>query len=158
MNLYLAGPGIFFKNSETHFLRIEKIVKDHGHLPSIPYSTSRNSKEIFKQNLWLLNNCDAVVADVTPFRGPSVDVGTTWEIGYAFARGKPVYGYGYQSRPDYAARVRDYEHEDRIIEDFGLFDNLMIAESLTGLVLHPNSIYRALSGVMTLVDAQNPGL
>ena len=41
----------------------------------------------------LIDSCRALLANVTPFRGPSADVGTAWEMGYASGQGKPVVAY-----------------------------------------------------------------
>ena len=41
----------------------------------------------------LMDTCQLGIANTTPFRGPSMDVGTAVEMGYLYAQGKPVYGY-----------------------------------------------------------------
>ncbi len=33
------------------------------------------------------------MANLTPFRGVSADIGRVFEVAYAFARAKPVFGY-----------------------------------------------------------------
>ena len=52
-------------------------------------SGSTATAEIFQANLLALSECDQMVAILD---GPQVDDGTAWEIGYAHARGLPVYG------------------------------------------------------------------
>ena len=52
-----------------------------------------------------MDGVDLVIANMTPFRGPSMDVGTAVELGYSFARGLPVFGYT-NIVDDYEARVR----------------------------------------------------
>ena len=44
---------------------------------------------IFRVCLDALDHCDCLVAVLD---GPQVDDGTAWEMGYAYARGLPVYG------------------------------------------------------------------
>ena len=36
---------------------------------------------------------DAIIANLTPFRGPSADAGTVYELGYMAGRGKLCLGY-----------------------------------------------------------------
>jgi nucleoside 2-deoxyribosyltransferase len=74
-----------------------------------------------------MNRCVAGLANLTPFRGPSADVGTAFEMGYLFGRGFPVFGYT-SHVDDYAARVRGQEPGDgeQMVEAFGLADNLML--------------------------------
>jgi nucleoside 2-deoxyribosyltransferase len=35
----------------------------------------------------------AIIANLTPFRGPSADVGTVYEVGFARALGLKIFGY-----------------------------------------------------------------
>ncbi len=82
---------------------------------------------------------DALIANITPFRGPHMDPGTAWEIGYAEARGKPVILWSADSRL-LASRVgaatptgwRDAD--GHAVEDFGGRENLMIAPA--GTLVH----------------------
>ena len=39
-----------------------------------------------------IRSCEAIVADLTPFRGPSADVGTVCEVGFARALGLKIFG------------------------------------------------------------------
>jgi len=82
-----------------------------------------------------IRRCAAVVANLTPFRGPSADPGTVYEVGFARALGRPVFGYA-TTTMGYAARVRlqsgeghpaGYDADGLLIEEFGLFENLMVA-------------------------------
>ena len=97
---------------------------------------------IFKTNRELIDSCHAVLANVTPFRGPSADVGTAWEMGYASGQGKPVVAYsddlsvyrdkvfrgGWSGAP---AEARDKNGNE--IEDFGGIDNLMLTQSVIAI-------------------------
>ena len=42
-----------------------------------------------------MHSCDALVANLTPFRGVSADAGTAFEVGFMRALGRPVLGYTY---------------------------------------------------------------
>ena len=77
------------------------------------------------------------MVNMQPFRGPNMDVGTAYEVGYADALGLPVFAYS-TDQTAYASRVpqpsRNYiEADGWTVEDFGLKDNLMMigAASLT---------------------------
>lgn len=48
---------------------------------------------IFARDVRLIDECDVVVADLNAFRGAEPDSGTCFELGYAFARGKRLFGY-----------------------------------------------------------------
>ena len=71
-----------------------------------------------------------------------MDVGTTFEIGYAVAKGIPVVGYTADPR-EYVQRLPhsvDTESglrigmDDMVVEDFGRTDNLMVAVGVEALV------------------------
>ena len=38
---------------------------------------------IFDANIQKIDECSAVIANITPFRDPGMDAGTAFEIGYA---------------------------------------------------------------------------
>ena len=96
---------------------------------------------IFRQNVALIEKSDLVLANIVPFRGPSADPGTVWEIGYAYARGIPVICYGsagtYLERCRTAGLESALKGRDRdgfVIEDFGERENLMITRCATLIV------------------------
>jgi len=64
-----------------------------------------------------------------------------WEIGYAFSQGKKIFAYS-SAISHYLTRVSPrttvegeswIDEEGMLVENFGLFDNLMIHHSLSGL-------------------------
>ena len=88
----------------------------------------------------VMRGCDAMIVNLTPFRGPSADVGSAYEMGFMRALGRPIFAYTNDARafPDRVAAVcggalcvrPTGEHEDpdgMAIEPFGLHDNLMLA-------------------------------
>src|SRR3546814_43940 len=92
---------------------------------------------IDRANIALIERADAVLANLDFFRGPEPDSGTCFEVGYAVAKGKSVFGY----IPDcgsFAERIRE-RHPHAIgpggvldvhgwsIEEFGLPLNLMLS-------------------------------
>ena len=81
---------------------------------------------------------DAVVANMTPFRGPSADAGTCYEMGFAKGLGKLVVGWTEDPRcwQEKIAAVTlltpdgDWfrDAEGMLCRDFGLIDNLMMVK------------------------------
>ena len=136
---YLAGPDVFLPNAKAEGKRKCEILLRCGIQGLFPLDNEivegkEMAHEIFLQNVALINRSDIVLANITPFRGPSLDPGTAWEIGYAYARGTPVICYG--SRATYLERCREHgwegavagwDREGMLIEDFGEQENLMIA-------------------------------
>jgi nucleoside 2-deoxyribosyltransferase len=148
--IYLAGPDVFFPEP----LRIAEARKttlaDYGLAGIFPLdnavdpalSPAEMAAAIFRLNRDLIDSCHGVLANITPFRGASLDAGTAWEIGYACGRGKPVVAYTDDPAlyPDKVHRTgwsagagdaRDRNGHD--IENFGLVDNLMITESVVAI-------------------------
>src|SRR5579859_6384138 len=87
----------------------------------------------------VMQSCDAMIVNLTPFRGPSADVGSAYEMGFMRALGRRIFAYTNDDRP-FFDRVRAFcggavrerptgEHEDSdgmAIESFALRDNLML--------------------------------
>jgi nucleoside 2-deoxyribosyltransferase len=136
---YLAGPDVFFPDAKAEGKRKCEMLLRYGiqgHFPldhEIP-ECEEIAHAIFLGNVALINRSNLVIANIIPFRGPSLDPGTAWEIGYAYARGIPVICYG--SRTTYLERCRflgleshdaGWDHDGMQIENFGEQENLMIA-------------------------------
>ena len=93
--VYLAAP--LFTEAELDFNRkLRDRIKSSGFNVFLPQEDSNNiedkknrQKIIFDKNLKAIENSDLLVAVVD---GTDVDSGTAWEIGYAYARGKPIFG------------------------------------------------------------------
>jgi len=139
MKLYLAGPDVFAPDAPARFAAMRAACRAAGFTPLTPVdgdlppgmSGAALAAHIKQANVALLNACDAVVAHIAPFRGPNMDPGTAWEIGYAEALGKPVYLWTAEPRL-LAERTPGRDGKDEqgwMIEDFGLAENLMIGVS-----------------------------
>jgi nucleoside 2-deoxyribosyltransferase len=99
------------------------------------------SLTIFKANQAMMDAADTIIANLTPFRGPSADAGTVYELGYMAGRGKLCLAYS-NDPASYRERVaRLYEvktapaghltdPEGLTVEDFGWSDNLMMVHAL----------------------------
>lgn len=93
--VYLAAP--LFSEAELDFNRkLRDEMKNSGFNVFLPQEDSNNVKDrddrhkiIFSKNEAAIEKSDMIVAVVD---GADVDSGTAWEIGYAYARGKPILG------------------------------------------------------------------
>jgi len=133
MRVYLSGPDVFFPNAIEIGQAKKEICARFGLEGVYPldadFSILLEMKApadmgyaSFRLMVELMDGCDLVIANMTPFRGPSMDVGTAVEIGYMHGRGKPVFGYT-NVVADYADRVAP---DGFTIEPFGLIDNCMV--------------------------------
>jgi len=100
---------------------------------------------IYEGNINLINSCDAILANIFPFRGPSVDVGTAFEIGYGLAKGLVVVCYTSQKNL-YKDRVIP---DELLIEDFGMIDNLMIHCSARKIFSNSSKAIKYLSELLS---------
>ena len=145
--VYLAGPEVFFPDVEAVAARLKALCAAAGLTGLFPTDAERptgdgisTARAIYLGNVALIDQSDAVVADISPFRGAGMDPGTAWEIGYAIARGLPVFAWSHDLRA-YAERVGPagqgargpIDAEGLLVEDFGLVENLMIAESVVAV-------------------------
>ncbi len=145
--VYLAGPEVFLPNVAEVAEHLKASCAAHGLTGLFPTDAVHPigdgvtlARAIYLGNAALIDRSQAVIADISPFRGAGMDPGTAWEIGYAIARNLPVFAYSHDRRP-YAERVGPVGHAPRgpvdaeglLVEDFGLVENLMIAESVVAV-------------------------
>lgn len=147
MKIYLAGPDVFLPDAIEIGRRKAEICARHGLTGLYPLdnavdlSAAGASLAIFKGNETMMDAADAIIANLTPFRGPGADAGTVYELGYMAGRGK--YCLAYSNDPAaYADRVARYfavaksarghliDGDGLAVEDFGLPDNLMMIHTL----------------------------
>ena len=144
-SIYLAGPEVFLPDASTVIARKAALCRDFGFDALVPGDNDPAaagpddqggvSMAIYRANVRLMTVADVGIFNLTPFRGPSADAGTVFELGLMTGLGKRVYGYT-DVDGDYADRVaaaaeaapgaarRDLE--GRLVETFGRADNLMI--------------------------------
>jgi nucleoside 2-deoxyribosyltransferase len=162
--VYLAGPDVFFPDAlaigEAKKLicaehKLEGVFPLDATLELEGLSPPEQGHRCFDAMLDLMDGCRLVIANLTPFRGPSMDVGTAVEIGYMLGQGKPVFGYTNVAL-DYAARVSP---DGFFVEPFQLVDNLMVEGPMyrTGVpVIRQNvpqdEVYRSLEGFRLCVE------
>jgi len=112
--IYLAGPDVFRTKKEVKNVTaaLKKVSEKYGHTGSFPLDTELvpedgnfKSQEfsftIFRNNIRLIEEADVIIANMENFRGPNVDDGTAFEIGYGFARKKIIYGYSPTAKLSY---------------------------------------------------------
>lgn len=160
MRIYLAGPDVFLPDPLRAARAKQEICQRYGFIGLFPLDTNLDLANlspfeaglaIYKSNIELMDNCDLIVANMTPFRGPSMDVGTAFEMGYMAAKGKPVFGYTNDGRlyvERVAASKPGFDANGMAIEAFEMSDNLMMQGAiftsggvLLGEQLDPNIYY-----------------
>lgn len=153
--VYLAGPEVFLANVREIGTRKRAICARHGLVGVFP-ADEEDARDpaapLAEQGLAIsrameraMRGCDAMIVNLTPFRGPSADVGSAYEMGFMRALGRPVFAYSNDARP-FLDRVAAHcggavhlrptgEPEDTdgmAIEPFGLHDNLMLVGGVIG--------------------------
>ena len=145
-SVYLAGPDVFLPDAFEIGRRKIELCRRHGLTGLYPLDNAIDaaaedaSLRIFRGNETMMIAADAIIANLTPFRGPGADAGTVYELGYMAGRGKLCLGYS-NDPSSYADRVRGFTevvpHDRRLVdaagltvEDFGLSDNLMMMHAL----------------------------
>ena len=102
--IYLAGPDVFFRDSEAIFERLVAFCdtlglqgvppSDGGIAADLRLGDEERAQRIYEGNVRLIREADGVIANLVPFRGHEPDSGTVFEVGFATALGKPVVVYG----------------------------------------------------------------
>lgn len=147
--VYLAGPDVFLPAPEAWAAQRVAVCARFGLAGVTPLDALAAEpaawaalplwRRIALRNEAHIRSCAAVIANLTPFRGPSADVGTVYEVGFGRALGLKVFGYatvraGFLDRTlaalgTAAAADADgawWDADGLLVEQFGLFDNLMI--------------------------------
>jgi nucleoside 2-deoxyribosyltransferase len=94
--IYIAGP-LFNTHERWYLENIAAVLEKAGYQTFLPHRdagllgqiTLERRNKVFDADLEALDRCDICVALLT---GPDQDSGTSAEIGYSFAKGKPCYG------------------------------------------------------------------
>ncbi|MCX7933524.1 MAG: nucleoside 2-deoxyribosyltransferase [Rhodovarius sp.] len=153
MRVYLAGPDVFHPDAAARAARMKAACAAHGlegifplDPPPCPLPEGPAWRRIYTANEAHLRAADALLANITPFRGPSADVGTAWEMGFMRALGRPVLAWTEEER-DYAARIAP---DGLLVEDFGLADNLMLEGGAVAVLRGPGAFEAALRRLAAL--------
>ncbi|MBV8408627.1 MAG: nucleoside 2-deoxyribosyltransferase [Alphaproteobacteria bacterium] len=144
--VYLAGPDVFLPDAVSVGRRKKELCARFGFEGLYPFdneisptaaSSERVDLLIYRANAEMIHKADAGIFNLTPFRGPSADVGTVFELGMFVALRKPVFGYTNcaESYLDRIKKSRGVERDEvgmwrdwtgMSIEDFANADNLMV--------------------------------
>lgn len=136
--IYVAGPDVFSPNWERFKQEVRRYCHDVWLEPVFPDSKPKDSPaKIYRANISRIWRSNAVMANLQCFRGSEPDSGTVFEVGYAIACGKPVWGHSASGR--YRDKVAHHVglmstsdggmacREGFAIEAFGEPVNLMLA-------------------------------
>ena len=161
--IYLAGPEVFLPNAAAVLKAKQELSAAYGFVGVSPLDNEIGASMLPKQEIAhrisaanedAMRSCQLLIANLTPFRGPSADVGTAYELGFGRALGLPVFGYTNvagtlleRTRQELGNQVKPRgggEFEDSFglaIEDFDVADNLMLVGAIlscgTELVVSP---------------------
>lgn len=155
--IYLAGFDVFRQDAIEHGFHLKKLCESYGFEGIFPLDNEAPSnlscyalaQWIYEANIALIRRADIVMANLNNFRGAEPDSGTCFEIGFAVAQGKPVWGYFHDARTlvDQVQHGRVergvcFDKDGYVIEDFGLPRNLMIACSSHIVIGDPEECLR----------------
>src|SRR5262245_55395660 len=100
--IYLAGPEVFLPDALAVGERKRALCAEHGLEGAFPLDAgldlsglakSEQARRIAAACEAMMRSCDVLIANLTPFRGVSMDAGTAYEVGFMRALGRPVLGY-----------------------------------------------------------------
>ncbi len=149
LKVYLAGPEVFLANAREVLDAKIALTRKAGLVPvspgdlAIPETPTRKEKglAISRIDEALMTSADAIIANLTPFRGIHADTGTCYELGFMCARGALAFAYTNVAADIHARTAAMFGGEDKIVhdatgrprgpdglsvEDFDMIDNLMM--------------------------------
>ena len=138
VQVYVAGPDVFSPRWDEFCQELSQYAVERGITPLFPHSKpSDGPSDIYQCNTRLIQQADAVIANLQCFRGSEPDSGTVFEVGFAIALGRPVWGFNaaglYQEKVAAHYGLSTDEElpmackDGYAIESFGQGLNLMLA-------------------------------
>lgn len=125
--IYLAGFDVFAPDAVQRGARMKMMCAEKGFIGLYPFDNEADTAQaIFAGNCGLIDSADIVIANLNSFRGAEPDSGTCFEVGYAVAKGKAVYGYVSDAR-SLREKLGERDENGFSVENFGLPLNLMLA-------------------------------
>lgn len=176
-SVFLSGPDLWFPDAAELIQRKRALCEAAGlqavlgsdRAPVETEASEALARELYANALARLRSADAVIANLTPWRGVGADPGTAFEAGFAAALGKPVFAYinvadedeadtrgrvevMLGAEPDVEGRWRDADGCE--VEDFGLPENLMLwAEARRFYVVVTPHVHTDTTGLQLCLDA-----
>lgn len=162
-SVYLAGPEVFLPDPIAAGISKKALINKLNQSQGWPFQLIglypmdneienfapdyATGLKIYYANIELMDRADFITANMVRFRGPSMDVGTAFEMGYMAGLEKPIFAY-YDAEPFYGKSEIPGLYKDRVkahypvvdnaerdvhgqsIEDFKMADNLMMIGAL----------------------------
>ena len=139
--IYLAGPEVFLPNALEIGTSHKLLCQKYGYEGLFPLDNNISGNNpadvttaIRLANQAMIYECDIVIANLSPFRGPEPDSGTVWEVGFSQGLNKQVLAYSTDLRTlkEKTQSILNLGDASRdasgmVIEDFGLTHNLMFS-------------------------------
>jgi nucleoside 2-deoxyribosyltransferase len=180
-SIYLAGPDVFAPNPLEIGRRKKEICERHGLVGIFPMERVTLDMTMSKREQGLvvydvmeetMSECDAIIVNMTPYHGPSMDAGSAFEMGFMRALKKPIFAYS-NTASLFADRVVAYwegkvtprgngerEGADGMaLEEFDMVDNLMLDGSvrrstniITATTIAPHEVYSSLTNFEACVE------
>ncbi len=177
IRVYLAGPEVFLPDARGALGRKIALTRAAGLIPvspgdfTIPPQPTKREfgQAISKIDEDMMDSADAIIANLTPYRGISADTGTCYELGYMCAQKKLAYAYT-NVVADHRQRIVDHYRGDvsldaqgrlrgadgLAVEDVDMVDNLMMqggVERRGGVVISHDAAADALYTDTTAFEA-----
>ena len=149
--IYIAGTDVFYPIAVEIGEAKTAICAKYGFVGVFPldllptdlftnprYNNAQRADICKKACIEGVRSCDILVANMTPFRGTGMDVGTAAEMAAADMIHKPVYGYSTDSRTYLEKLIATgelvfkdecyFDQEGQIVENLDRIDNCMVTE------------------------------
>ena len=123
--IYIAGPECFYQDGAARLHAMRREAEAAGYDVTLPNDTPlkldhtdprHNADEIFRNCAESMNRSTAILCDLEFYRGPEPDGGSIYELGMAYARGIPCYGYTRDKR-DMCWKYQGFRLEDGVAFD-----------------------------------------
>ena len=161
--VYLAGPEVFLHNASEVLERKRELTRAAGLIPVSPGDNSVPQLDdghalglaISRIDEQLMDSADAIIANLTPYRGHAADTGTCFEVGYMCAKGKHAFAYSNVAADHYARILKHHDGnvvagsdghkrgpDGFLVEDFDMTENLMLdggIERRGGVIVRGNA-------------------
>lgn len=187
--IYLAGPEVFLPDPIGAGAKKKTLINELNTRNNWPFTLVglypmdneienfapdfATGIKIYKANIELMQKADFIAANMVRFRGPSMDVGTAFEMGYMAGLDKPVFAY-YDAQPFYGETEQPGLYTERVakfypvssdkpghdvhgqsIENFKMADNLMMIGALeSGEAKISSSFEAAIISIAAKIEAE----